>query len=260
MGRMTAASHAELWRVSSGGIAAMDAADDLNAPSVRSPYTSGEGLAIIGHELRAPVTPLKMRLQQTRRRLAREGGRERDVEDLARALYHVERIQHQVAIFLDAGALMSGMFALVPRWTDLSEIALRLQASYASVCIGRSLRLKTPARPLTGFWDSSRLEMAVRELIGNALQYTTGDVTIYLRRRGRLTRVEVEDDGPGIPASARARIFEPYATGYESNHGLGLGLYVAREIVRAHGGQMGLRVPPGAGTRFWLTIPQGPAS
>ena len=228
--------------------------------SVKSPYTPGEELATIGHELHAPITPLKMRLQQTRRRLQREGGRERDVEDLARALYHVERIQHQVAIYLDAGSLLTNTFTLMPRWTDLGEIARRLQENYASAYVGRSLRLKAPARPLAGFWDGPRLDIALRELVGNALKYTTGDVMLCLRRNRACARVEVLDSGPAIPLSLRARLFEPYITGYQSSHGLGLGLFVAREVVRLHGGQMGMRISTGGGTLFWLTLPLDPTS
>lgn len=220
-----------------------------------SPYSPGEGLAIIGHELHAPITPLKIRLQQTRRRLQREGGRERDAEDLAMALYHVERLQHHVAVFLDAGALMNNTFLLIPRLCDLGEITQRLCETYTSAYVGRSLRVSEPARPLTGFWDSSRLDVLLRELVGNALTYTTGDVTLRLRRRGARAHIEVEDGGPTAPSTLRERIFEPFFTGYQTSHGLGLGLYVAHEIAARHGGRLALRVTPAGGSLFCLTLP-----
>lgn len=220
-----------------------------------SPYSPGEGLAIIGHELHAPITPLKMRLQQTRRRLQREEGRERDADDLAKALYHVESLQHHVAVFLDAGALMNGAFLLIPRLCDLGEITRRLCESYTSAYVGGPLRLSESARQLTGFWDGSRLDVLLRELVGNALKYTTGEVTLRLRRRGALARVEVEDCGPAPPAALRERIFEPFFTGYQTSHGLGLGLYVAHEIAARHGGRLALRVTPAGGSLFYLTLP-----
>jgi len=104
-------------------------------------------------------------------------------------------------------------------------------------------------------WDISRLDVALRELVGNALKYTTGDVVLRLTRQGAFARVEVVDSGPEIPNSLRDHIFEPYATSYPANHGLGLGLYVAREIVQLHGGEMGVRSSASGGLLFWLTLP-----
>ncbi|HEX9035940.1 MAG TPA: HAMP domain-containing sensor histidine kinase [Ktedonobacterales bacterium] len=221
----------------------------------KSPFAPGEGLTIIGHELHAPITPLKLRLQQTQRRLQRESGRERDIEDVAKALYQVDRIQHQISVFIEAGALLTGAFILIPRWCDLSEIARRLRDTYSSAYTDRTLFLKNPARPLDGYWDAPRLETVLRELVGNALKYTNGDVALSLKRRGPNLRIDVQDSGPGIPFSIRERIFEPYGVGYQSSHGLGLGLYVARGIAQAHGGQLTLRGTADGGTLFTLTLP-----
>ena len=220
-----------------------------------APCEVGELLNIAGHELRSPITPLKMRLQHVRRRLQREGGRERDVDDLSKALYLVERLQQRIGVYFDAASLMEGTFTLVPRLSDLSEAARRIVGIYASADADRVIRLEDTGETLTGVWDSSRLDVALRELVGNALKYTTGDVTLRLARQGAFARVEVADTGPGIPNSLRAHIFEPYAAGYQNNHGLGLGLYVAREIVELHGGEMGVRSSPSGGLLFWLTLP-----
>jgi signal transduction histidine kinase len=92
-------------------------------------------------------------------------------------------------------------------------------------------------------------------LLGNALKYASGDITLRLARRGQFARVEVENGGLEIPASLRRRIFKPYVTGDQRNHGLGLGLYVARAIIHHHGGEMGLRSVPAGGVIFWLTLP-----
>jgi signal transduction histidine kinase len=215
-------------------------------------------LNIAGHELRSPITPLKMRLQQLRRRLQREGGRERDIDDLAKALYQIERLQQQIAIFLDAPALMNGSFTLALRLCDLNEAARRLTSIYANADTDRVIRLEEPGEPLTGMWDGTRLDCVLRELLGNALKYTTGDITVRLWRDGSLAHLEVEDAGPTIPVSFRERVFEPYVTGYQSNHGLGLGLYVAHEIIRLHDGEMGMRFNDSGGAIFWLTLPTEP--
>lgn len=218
-------------------------------------YDMSDTLNIASHELRAPITPLKMRLQQTRRRLQHEGGRERDVVELSLALYHVERMQQQIALYLDAASLMGGVFTLITGMSNFTESARRITSIYASGEPGRAIRLEEAGGPLTGVWDTPRLDTALRELLGNALKFSCGDITLRLARRGRFARVEVENAGPAIPAGWRRRIFEPYVTGDQHNHGLGLGLYVAREIARRHGGELGLRSGPATGVRFWLTLP-----
>ncbi len=220
-----------------------------------APCEVGELLNIASHELRSPITPLKMRLQHVRRRLQREGGRERDVDDLSKALYQVERLQQRIGVYFDAVALMEGTFTLAPRLSDLSEAARRITNIYASADAARVIRLEDTGETLTGVWDSSRLDVALRELVGNALKYTTGDVTLRLARQGAFARVEVADTGPGMPTSLRDRIFEPYTTSCQANHGLGLGLYVAHEIVQLQGGEMGVRSNASGGLLFWLTLP-----
>lgn len=219
-----------------------------------APYDVTELLNIVAHELRAPITPLKMRLQQTRRRLQREGERERDVVEISTALYYIERIQQKIAIYLEATAMMGNTFTLITGMGDLTDAARRLAAIYGAAQPGRTVRVEEPGAPLTGVWDILRIDIVLRELLGNAVRYGSGDVTVRLSRNRRFARVEVEDAGTSIPPSLRRRIFEPYVTGDQHNHGLGLGLYVAREIVLGHGGQMGLRVTPG-GSTFWFTLP-----
>jgi signal transduction histidine kinase len=222
---------------------------------LETPYETSEMLNIIGHELRSPITPLKMRLQQARRRIQRETGRDRDVDDLSKALYQVERMQQRLALYLDAAFLTQGLLTLALRPTDLGEAARRLCGIYALGEDSRAIQLEEAGAPLNGVWDGPRVDTALRELLGNALKYTTGAIIIRIKRHGQFARVEVEDAGPAMPANLRKHIFEPYITGYQSNHGLGLGLHVARELVHLHGGEMGLRPSPTGGSLFWFTLP-----
>lgn len=219
-------------------------------------------LTVAGYELRSPITPLKMRLQQTRARLQRDDadgapGRDHrhDIEDLSRALYHVERIQQQAAIFLDALALAEDCFDLAPRWLDLSHMARRLVEIYTCADSQRVIILQDPDGPVSGVWDGARLEVVIREMLGNALRYAPGDVTLRLARKGSSVLITVEDGGAGISRSLRARAFDPFVTGPQPNHGLGLGLYVAREIARRHGGEMGVERAARGGAAVWLSLP-----
>ncbi len=256
----TSGAQRRAQRITSQTTTSQDQDEETRAaylPDAREAAPNGidDLLNIASHELRSPITPLKMRLQQTHRRLQREGGRERDVDDLAKALYHLERLQQQIALFLDTASLTHGSLSLAPRLGDLHETARRLTDIYASAGLGRAIQLEGPGEPLTGVWDSARLDVALRELLGNALKYTTGDITLRLWRQGEFARVEVEDAGPAMSVSLRDRVFEPYVTGCQGNHGVGLGLYVAREIIRLHGGEMGVCASSSGGSIFWLTLP-----
>jgi signal transduction histidine kinase len=221
-------------------------------------------VTVAGYELRTPITPLKMRLQRTQARLQRDSSEglsasahnhRHDIEDLSKALYHVERLQQQAALLLDALALTQDFFDLAPRWLDLSQTARRLVEIYACADSQRVITFQDADIPVTGVWDGARLEIVIREMLGNALRYASGHVTLRLARQGSLVLITVDDEGVGMPGSLRARAFDPFVTGSQSNHGLGLGLYVAREIARHHGGEMGVERTESGGSSVWLTLP-----
>src|SRR5581483_2509462 len=118
---------------------------------------------------------------------------------------------------------------------------------------GREIRIDAPAETLLGSWDGDRIAQLVDYLITNALQYgADAPVTISLSRgAGQALEIAVRNQGPAIPAEVRERLFDPYwrGKGAEISHprGLGLGLYIVREIARAHGGAVDLRSKDGDG-------------
>ena len=112
--------------------------------------------------------------------------------------------------------------------------------------------------------DAERVDVVLTNLLGNAIRHTAsgGRIAARLRRDGRTVRLEVQDTGEGIPAQYRERIFERFfQVPGTKRGGVGLGLYISREIVRAHGGEMGLESEEGKGSTFWFTLPAaGPAT
>jgi two-component system, NtrC family, sensor histidine kinase KinB len=105
--------------------------------------------------------------------------------------------------------------------------------------------------------------LVFENLIANAVRHSPKDGVITVRAApedGRV-RFDVRDQGPGVPPEYRERIFEKFfRVPGTSGEGIGLGLYISREIVRAHGGEMGVENERGAGARFWFTLPvPGPA-
>jgi signal transduction histidine kinase len=109
--------------------------------------------------------------------------------------------------------------------------------------------------------DADRITQVLRNLLGNAGKHTPAGVPITLRaeHRGDRVRIEVADWGPGINPSDRERIFEKFGRGEHTTGGrvpgVGLGLYLSRRIVRAHGGELGVEETPGGGATFWFTLP-----
>jgi len=225
-----------------------------------------EFLNVAGHELRAPVTALKGQLQLMQRRVRREGNRERDDEALTKMLYQVERMQQLVAVYLDATYLARGDLNLLPQPSDALQAMARVVSLYSTASPKHVVRLETAETALPGTFDVGRFDLIVRELLGNALKFSQeGEIVVRMarsegapkdaRKDGReIIMGEVEDQGPLIPAHLAAHIFEAYVTGPDQhNTGLGLGLYVAREIARLHGGDMGLRKGD-HGNVFWFTL------
>ena len=115
------------------------------------------------------------------------------------------------------------------------------------------------ATPAIGWWDRARLEQVLDNLLSNALRFGAGQpVTVSVGAEAGVARLTVTDHGIGIPAEAQPRIFERFERAVSERHygGLGLGLWVTREIVRAHHGSIAVHSAPGAGATFTVTLPQ----
>lgn len=213
-------------------------------------------LNVAGHELRAPVTALKGQLQLMQRRIRKEGGRERDDEALTKMLYQIERMQQLVAVYLDASYQERGELTLMRQPHNLIALIERIITLYAVANAKHPVRLETTEGMLVGECDSGRVDLVMRELLGNAMKYAAeGEIVVRVSREGNMAYVEVEDAGPVISAERATTIFEPYVTDPTlQNTGLGLGLYIAQSVVRLHGGDMGLRRGD-RGNVFWFTLP-----
>ncbi len=119
-----------------------------------------------------------------------------------------------------------------------------------------TLEVDRPPPDLALALDRSRIVQLLGNLIGNALKFTPpgGRVEVRVAAQEREVRFEVVDTGPGIPPESVPHIFEPYWKG--AGNGTGLGLYIARGIVRAHRGELSVKTAPGAGATFFFTLPR----
>jgi signal transduction histidine kinase len=211
-------------------------------------------LATAGHELRTPVTALLLQVQ-TLLLDAREGhgaAPARLEERLARTETQVLRLTALIEQLLDVGRLASGrlLFELAPvRLVDvLADVVERFHA-----------RVEVDADPaIVGRWDRLRLDQVITNLVSNALKYGAGKpVRVRARQDGPLVSLEVEDQGIGIPAEAQGRIFERFERAVAQGHygGMGLGLWITRQLVEAMGGAIDLSSAPGEGSTFTVRLP-----
>jgi signal transduction histidine kinase len=216
-----------------------------------------EFLDVAGHELRVPITAMKGQLQLLQRRLRKEEGRDADLADLSRIMFQVERMNHTLEVMLDVAHIEQGRLDLMRSTCDLVAVARRVVSTYSPASRAHTLRLDAPETPIVGSMDRMRIELVLGILLGNALKYSSGgEIDVAISAGDDSARVEVSDHGVGVPQADRKRIFQPYTRGSNvENAGLGLGLYIAREIVRRHGGRMGVRANRNGGSTFWFTLP-----
>ncbi|MFY0527872.1 GAF domain-containing protein [Archangium gephyra] len=222
-----------------------------------------EFVAIATHELRTPLSALSLQLTALQRSV--DAGRLPTEEKLRKSLVtarrQTERLEQLVKHLLDVSRISTGGMALEPEEVDLSElvrwVVVRFEEKLAEAGCTAVVRADTP---VVAKVDRLRVEQVVMNLLSNAMKYAPGQpVELQVERRGNLAVLGVRDFGPGISPEAQARIFERYqrATGQHARESLGLGLYVARQIARAHGGELNVESTPGQGAHFRLHLPLG---
>lgn len=215
-------------------------------------------LDIAAHELRTPITALKGHVQLLQRRIRRHGGREQELAEINKMMYQIERMNHQLDIYLAASHLARKKFAVLPDEADLTATIRRTFDVYVKGTTGRQLTLIEPDRSVLGVWDRRRIDQAYTALLTNAVKFSpeASEIETRIIRGSGTVRIEVSDRGMGVPVEERKHIFAPYARGSNvENTGPGLGLYIAREAVRRQGGRIGMRARPGGGSIFWISLP-----
>ena len=214
-------------------------------------------LDLAGHDLRNPITVLKSQVQLLQRRLSREEGREEDLREIGRMAYQIDRLNVGLDTFVEAARIRQGRFQLMPDTCDLGKVMRRLATIYETASRAHSVTFEVPGEDIVARWDTTRVELVLAALLTNALKFTTqGDVVVRVTREPPLARITVTDTGPGIPPGEEQTIFDEYSTSSSTeNSGVGLGLFVAREIVRQHGGDIGVTTPAHGGASFWFTLP-----
>jgi signal transduction histidine kinase len=220
-----------------------------------------EFLQVAAHELRTPMTSLKLHLQ-TMLRAANSLGPKLP-EKLRTQLEAADRIAGKMSVLiselLDVSRITSGSLHLTLEEVDLAsvvrEVASRFEAQAAQA---RSSLHVSASVPIVGHWDRLRLEQVVANLLSNAVKYGAGTpVDVEASVTGDQAVLIVRDGGIGIPPEALPRLFGRFERAVSGRNygGLGLGLYITRQIVEALGGTVRVESTPGQGATFTVTLP-----
>lgn len=220
-----------------------------------------EFVSVVSHELRSPLTPIRGYVQLVARELAREGNHDLQVQRLNSIDGHVVRLARLVDDLLDVSRMRAGSLEIRAVETDLVELT-------RDVIHVRSIgepdgRIVFVAKRsvVTGNWDPDRIQQVIDNLVGNALKYSPpeGTVTVTVDAVDGQAVISVSDQGTGIGESDRQNIFGAFFRTSEATSsqapGLGLGLYICRELVRAHEGSIDVLEATGGGAEFRVSLP-----
>jgi signal transduction histidine kinase len=221
-----------------------------------------EFMSIASHELRTPLSALVLLLGSLQR-VAREettATGPKLVEKAVRAVRVGERLARLIDNLLDVSRLAKGTLDLRPEHCDLAQIASETAERLQVEAQRAGCTLTTHASgPVPGHWDALRLEQVVSNLLSNAIKYGAGSpIELRVFANHASASVSVEDHGIGIAEEDQSRIFVRFerAAPVRNYGGLGLGLYIAAQIVQAHGGTIELQSTPGQGSRFTVSLPR----
>lgn len=226
-------------------------------------------LSIASHELRTPLTPLSLQLQLLRRRI-REGLRATDkgaaTQDLLKLIEtsdrQLARLSRLVDDLLDVSRIRTGRLTLMPGDVDLSELVREILDNFGPELTRAGCSAERQIQPhVVGQWDRVRIEQMVVNLLTNAMKYGAGKpIRVTVSADSGAATFQVQDFGIGIAKEDQPRIFDCFERAASVRHfgGLGLGLYIARQIAEHHGGTIGVDSEPGAGATFRVTLPLRP--
>lgn len=220
-----------------------------------------EFLQIASHELKTPLTPLQMQLDTLGRALSKAGVQsERLLSKLEMASRQAARLNRLVESLLDVARITSGRFVLEIEEFDFADMIRDVVERFRSEAKKAHCDVIVQVEgEIVGKWDRLRIEQILSNLLSNAFKYGEGKpVEISARAGDDMVRLVVTDHGIGIEKDALERIFDRFERAVSMRHygGLGLGLFIARQIAEAHGGSIVAQSQPGSGSVFTVLLPQ----
>ena len=225
-----------------------------------------EFLSIASHELRTPLTALRLALENMRRVTTREAIDRLPPQYVERVLATAERqgqrLEKLVTALLDVSRIQMGRLELDVDEVDLGTVVAEAAAQLEDEAAQTGSIVQVQGEPVHGYWDRLRISQVVTNLLANAVKYGGGNpVEIEYGPRDDRATLVVRDHGIGIDPVDQPQIFERFERAVSSRNygGLGLGLYIVKRIVEAHGGTIRVESTPGEGAAFFVELPRRPA-
>ena len=230
-------------------------------------------MSMVSHELRTPLHTLYLETQVRKLHLDRGNTAtftpDRLAAMIARDQHQIRNMVRLIDDMLDVTRLRRGALSIELKPADLAELARRVADGMAQQAEAANARIDLRVLPhaearIEGVWDAFRIEQVLTNLLTNAMRYGGGGlIELTVQARDGAAELSVRDRGPGIAPEDQARIFEQFersADGRRHAAGLGLGLYITREIARRHGGDVTVESALGEGALFKVRLPLTPAT
>jgi signal transduction histidine kinase len=215
-----------------------------------------EVFSMVSHEMRTPLTAI---LGFSEYLMENDAALEQRVEFLHLIVRESERLGVLIDNLLGLQRLRAGFGLEDPVPVQLHPLLREVAESFRTPLCRRRIDIDCDDGIPSAFGDSGKIELAMKNLVGNAVKYSPADGTIVLGARAEVGHVLlwVRDEGPGIAADQQEKIFERFyrASGCKGSAGTGLGLALVREVAQAHGGRSWVESMPGQGSTFYLSLP-----
>ncbi len=218
-------------------------------------------LSIVSHDLRAPITSIGISLN-----LLTEGKRgdvpEKVLNVLNRADSSLSTLTHLVNELLDLNKLEAGKMSMNSSVVNAQEIFTKSKDSLSGLAESAGIKIEITDADCTLWGDSLRLTQALTNLISNAIKFSPrgSTVKINIEKEGELAEIQVIDQGPGVPESEKAHLFDKFKQTSVKSHlkgkGSGLGLAIVKAIAESHNGKAGVKNGPQGGSIFYLLLPR----
>jgi signal transduction histidine kinase len=213
-------------------------------------------LAIVSHDLRNPLGAIDLAATLLMQVHGSDPRTRKRIETIRRSS---ERMQHLINDLLDLASINVGRLSIKPLHVDAGEVLDEVLDSHEPIAKDRGIAIlrECALRGVPLYADRDRLVQAFGNVLGNAIKFcSSGDVVrVRCARDGERVRIAISDTGPGIPGAELPHIFEPYWSGRTKKTGTGLGLFITKAIVEAHGGELEVQSEEGRGSTFSVMLP-----
>lgn len=216
-------------------------------------------LSVAGHELKTPLAALMLQVQGVQRQMEKGVTGQPLVERLARASSHLRRLDRLINELLDVTRVTGGRLVLTREDVELRALVDEVVDRFAEQASSQGSPLVVTGESVQGDWDRGRLDQVITNLVSNAIKYGAGKpIDVAIVADATHVELRIRDRGMGIAPEDRERIFERFERAVSLRHygGLGLGLWITRQIVEVHGGTIAVESVPGEGSTFVVRLPR----